>query len=452
MNNRRNITDFFDKDFVNYGSYDNLRKIGNIADGLKNAARKVMYTVLEKNIKDNVKVNQLAGKVAEFSDYLHGDCSGVIVTLGQDYMGTNIIPLIQKSGNFGTRFIHEASAPRYIFAKGSKDFFNLFKREDVPILLQQVFEGSKIEPRFYVPTLPILVINGSEGVSTGFSQLILSRNPDNIKTYLKNILTDHTMYSNTVDKLLTPYFKGFKGTVEHQTDSEGKIIPNSWVIKGKAQRISENTVQVLEIPVGYDLKSYTKVLDKLEDSKVIDDYTDLSDKDQFNFEIKMSKKILDDITEEELLNKLKLSKSVTENYTCIDENNSVVQYDTIEEILNHYIKIKLSYVLKRKTYQLNEISTNINIANAKYKFIKLIIDEKLRIAKRKKVDIEKDLEKLEFLKVNDSFDYLINMPISSMTEEKLEQLKNQIETLKNKYSELDKMSEYAIWLKDISEL
>ena len=113
----QSVQNFLDTRLVNYASYDNLRKIASCIDGLKNASRKVMYTVMEKNIKENTKVLQLANKSAEFADYLHGDLSGVCVTLGQDFCGTNNIALLKKSGNFGTRSIHEASAPRYIFAK-----------------------------------------------------------------------------------------------------------------------------------------------------------------------------------------------------------------------------------------------------------------------------------------------------------------------------------------------
>ena len=96
---------------------------------------------------------------------------------------------MQKSGNFGTRSVQEASAPRYIFANGSKEFFELFKYEDDNILESQKFEGNKIEPKFYVPTLPMILINGSEGVSSGFAQKILPRNPENIKKYLTDTNT-----------------------------------------------------------------------------------------------------------------------------------------------------------------------------------------------------------------------------------------------------------------------
>ena len=171
------ITDFFQNDYVDQASYDNLRKVASLVDGQKNAARKILYTILEKNIKDEIKVSQLGSKVAEFAEYLHGSMDGVTINLAQNFPGTNNIPLLAREGNFGTRFSQSASAPRYIFTHGTKEFFELFKKEDNQVLIKQYFEGQQIEPMFYVPNLPILLINGSEGVSSGFAQKILPRNP-----------------------------------------------------------------------------------------------------------------------------------------------------------------------------------------------------------------------------------------------------------------------------------
>ena len=237
------LSNFFNSDFVDYASYDNLRKIGSCIDGLKNASRKVIFTVLEKNIKEPIKVSQLANKVAEYAEYLHGSLDGVVVNLGQDFAGTNNVPLLQKKGNFGTRFAQEASAPRYIFTYGSKNLFTLFKKEDLKILKEQMFEGERIEPVFYVPTLPLILVNGSEGVSSGFAQKILPRNPKSIIKYLTNKIQGKR---NKKD-LLKPFFNDFKGTVEQGETSF------QWLIKGKIERTNKNQMIISEIPVGYDL-------------------------------------------------------------------------------------------------------------------------------------------------------------------------------------------------------
>ena len=435
------LSNFFNSDFVDYASYDNLRKIGSCIDGLKNASRKVIFTVLEKNIKEPIKVSQLANKVAEYAEYLHGSLDGVVVNLGQDFAGTNNVPLLQKKGNFGTRFAQEASAPRYIFTYGSKNLFTLFKKEDLKILKEQMFEGERIEPVFYVPTLPLILVNGSEGVSSGFAQKILPRNPKSIIKYLTNKIQGKR---NNKD-LLKPFFNDFKGTVEQGETSF------QWLIKGKIERTNKNQITISEIPVGYDLKTYIKVLKTLEDSKVILDWDDLSDK-EFKFIVKMNPKDLDKLSEDEILDKLKLVKKVTENLTCLNANNQIQEFQSAEEILDYYFKVKMEYLGKRKDYLVQELKTDLDILNAKITFIKAILDKSLVIEKQPKDKIVKNLEKIITVKVQDSYDYLLNMPLYSLT---LEKIKALTETLKNSKLKLKETQEKTLenfWLEDLEEI
>lgn len=435
------LSNFFNSDFVDYASYDNLRKIGSCIDGLKNASRKVIFTVLEKNIKEPIKVSQLANKVAEYAEYLHGSLDGVVVNLGQDFAGTNNVPLLQKKGNFGTRFAQEASAPRYIFTYGSKNLFTLFKKEDLKILKEQMFEGERIEPVFYVPTLPLILVNGSEGVSSGFAQKILPRNPKSIIKYLTNKIQGKR---NNKD-LLKPFFKDFKGTVEQGETSF------QWLIKGKIERTNKNQITISEIPVGYDLKTYIKVLKTLEDNKVILDWDDLSDK-EFKFIVKMNPKDLDKLSEDEILDKLKLVKKVTENLTCLNANNQIQEFQSAEEILDYYFKVKMEYLGKRKDYLVQELKTDLDILNAKITFIKAILDKSLVIEKQPKDKIVKNLEKIITVKVQDSYDYLLNMPLYSLTLEKIKALTETLKNSKLKLRETQEKTLESFWLEDLEEI
>lgn len=433
------ITEFFNKDFVNYSSYDNLRKIASLIDGQKNASRKILYTVLEKKIKDKIKVSQLGSKSAEFAEYLHGSMDSVIVNLAQDFPGSNNIPLLQKCGNFGTRFVQEAAASRYIYTYGTNSFFELFKKDDVPILKKQYFEGTEIEPMFYVPSLPILVINGSEGVSSGFAQKILPRNPKTVKQYIET-----TLKGSKPRVKLVPYFEGFNGEVEQGEN------PSQWLIKGIVTRKSFNKVEISEVPIGYDLKGYLNVLDKLEDSKYIMSYKDKSEDDKFLFEVTFNSKTLKELSDDEILDKLKLVKKVTENYTVLDENNKIQVYESIEEILDHYIRIKLEYLQKRKAYQIQKYDEDIRLDFSKYLFIKLIVENKLKINKRKKCDIESDLEKQNnIIKKNDSYDYLLNMNILSLTEERMVKLEQDIKDKKSELERLENKTINTIWMEEL---
>ena len=433
------ISEFFNKDYVDQASYDNLRKIASLVDGQKNASRKILYTVLEKNIKEKIKVSQLGSKVAEFAEYLHGSMDGVIVNLGQDFPGTNNMPLLQKKGNFGTRFSQEASASRYIYTYGTSQFFEMFRKEDTAILKHQFFEGQQIEPMFYVPTLPILLVNGSEGVSSGFAQKILPRNPDDVKKYITSKLN-----GKAPKVKLVPYYNGFKGTIEAGENS------SQWLIKGVLKITGINKVEITEVPIGYDLKSYIDVLDDLEDKKVIQGYRDKSEDDNFSFEVTVPSKDLKAWPLDELMNRLKLIKKVSENYTVIDENNKIVVYESAEEIIDHYIRVKLVSLSARKEHMKGRLEEEIRYDYSKYLFIKMIVDNTLIVSKRKKADIVKDLDKVkEILSKDDSYDYLLNMNIMSLTEERMTKLEADIKQKKSELDQLIKKSIEQLWTEEL---
>jgi DNA topoisomerase-2 len=433
------LTDFFNTDYVDQASYDNLRKIASVVDGQKNGARKVLYTVLEKNIKTKLKVSQLSSKAAEYAEYLHGDLAGPIINLAQGFPGTNNIPLLQAKGNFGTLFTQGASAARYIHTYGSDEFFELFKKEDIPILTKQFFEGQQIEPVHYVPTIPMLLINGSEGVSSGFAQKILPRDPKVIKKYIQ------ASVAGKRTPKLTPFYRGFNGTIEPG------INPGQWYIKGAVQRLGINKIQITELPIGYDLKGYLKVLDKLEDVKIIQSYRDKSENDNFLFDVTVPSKSLKSWDDEMLMVMLKLVKTVTENYTVIDESNKIRVHTCAEDILDHFMRVKLEYMDKRKAYLQASIAREIEFDTSKYHFIQLIVKDELKINKRKKKDIVLDLDTYDTILQNEgNYDYLLGMNILSLTEERMKKIKDDILAKTHGLDKLNKTTPEELWLEDIN--
>lgn len=435
--NTETIEHFLNTRLSDYASYDNLRKIASYIDGLKNASRKVLYTIHDKKIKETEKVSRLASKCSEYSDYLHGDgLWRVIVTLGQDYAGTNNVPLIQKFGAFGCRSNNEPGAPRYIHASGSKAFFEIFKYEDDPILIHQTFEGADIEPRFYVPTLPMILVNGSEGVSSGFAQKILPRNPKNIVKYIQNTLLGKPVRKDW----LMPFCNGFSGSIE-------QVGPGKFSVTG-TYSISRNTVTVSEIPFTYDLPSYLKVLDSLEDSKVINSYRDLSDGDNvIKFEVKVPKGF------ENPVKTLKIEKTITENYTCIDENNKIRVFSSPEEIIESFIRIKTEYTQKRKEFILKNSENEIRILRSKVEFVSRVLSGKLKVNNVPKDDVVRALESINtVITVNGNYNYLLGMPIFTLTKEKVLELKSLLESKIRETEELRNKQPSEIWLEDLRQL
>ncbi len=434
----KSTSDFFNTEYVNYASYDNIRKIPSLIDGQKNASRKAIWYSLIKNLKSEVKVSQLDSKVAEETEYLHGSMAGVIVNLAQDYTGTNNINLMMPEGNFGTRLVPEASAPRYIYTYGSKELFEQLNTDDNDILDHQYFEGHQIEPKFLLPKLPLLLVNGAEGISSGYASKILPRNPKEIEQRLTSILEG----KRTRPFTNAPFYRGFKGTIVQGTTQ------NQWLIEGSYIR-KMNKVYISELPIGYNLKSYLKVLDKLEEDKKIIGYTDLSNK-KFEFVVQFNRKYLDSLSDVQLVALLKLQKTVSENYTVMDQNNIVRNYDCINKIFQNYISVKLEYLGKRKAYLISYISQNIRELVSKYVFIKSVTEDTLIISKRPLQDIEDDLDTIDkIIKIDDSYNYLLNMSIRSLTKERMESLLNQIRSEKDKLDSIKQLSVEQIWLNDL---
>ena len=97
-------------------------------------------------------------------------------------------------------------------------------------------DGTKIEPDFYAPIIPTVLVNGSEGIGTGFSSKVLCYNPTDIINYLVALI------NKKPKPKIEPYYEGFKGKI---TKCEDK-----WYFQGDYRIIDHSTVQVLELPVG----------------------------------------------------------------------------------------------------------------------------------------------------------------------------------------------------------
>ena len=276
----KTIKQFCDNEYISFASYDVYRKIANVVDGLKVSARNVLYTCIEDNKQDKLKkVEALSNRAAEFTDYHHGSNSlvGVIVGLAQRYVGSNNIPLLKADGQFGIRLIPEAAAPRYIFTCKESYVNELFSDEDVPVLEQQYSDDQKIEPKFYVPILPMILVNGSVGLAVGFAQNILPRNPSDLIKYI-----NRKLIGQNCNNELLPYWKGFKGKVYKVENNVFEICGNYELQKGK--------IIITELPIGMEYKRYISILDDLVDEQFITSYKDCCDtnKDNILFELKLS--------------------------------------------------------------------------------------------------------------------------------------------------------------------
>jgi DNA topoisomerase-2 len=434
------ISKFYSEEYMQAALYVSYRSIANYIDGLKPSGRKVVHTIDENNITKKIKVSQLISKVAEQDLYLHGEqsLSGVVTGLARDYVGGNNINILTPDGNFGSRFVPEPSASRYIYTYKSDSFNELFNADDRDVLEEQWFEGERIEYKYYVPILPLILINGSEGIGNGFAQKILPRNIEDVKQEIANKLKS-TKYTI---KPLIPYFKGFNGLVEQNGES------NRWIVSGSFTRVNTSTIHITEVPIGYDLKSYLQVLDDLVEKKVIKDYDDNSNDDNFDFLIRATRDFVAQ-SDDEIFDKLRLKKTYSENYTCTDEKNKIIEFNDDAEIITEFIRVRLKYYTKRKNRIIEKLKQQIVVNENKVRFITAVIDDSSVVSGKTKKQLEAWLKKEEFDMVDESYNYLINMPIYSLTTDRVKDLNKQLVSLQKELDSTSKKTNKKMWLEDL---
>ena len=449
MNERvRLISDFYKSDGVNFASYDNLRKLPNYIDGLKISQRKLLYTGFSHAFKEYHKTEPFCNITATEQCYVHGpqNLIGIVSLMAAQYRGSNNYSLfVGNDSGFGT-FINPAYASgRYTKIKVSDISKILFNNSDNDILEKQYFEGQYIEPKFLMPIFPTILLNSSEGLSTGFSSSIYSRNPFEIIEYIKKKI-------NGTEKprmALLPWFKGHLGKVEYnkeqdRNESFGVVVRNNMT-----------SYTITELPIGIDYQKYVEFLEKLCENGTIQDYDDKCDPktDSILFNIKTTRDFTKKHEDErKLYEAFHLVKSLPETLCCIDENNRVREFNSIQEILDAFIDLRLKYYDKRKTWLLDSLKDKLTTLASKYLFVKGIVDGEIVVNKKKKDEIVAQLEKIEKIKkVNGSYDYLLNMAIHSLTKERLDELKKLIEDGKSEYAKIKTTTIQEMWSSDLSE-
>jgi DNA topoisomerase-2 len=429
-----NITDFVHKDLVNFSLADLKRSIAHVADGLKPSQRKVMYSCFQKNLKDEMKVAQLAAFVAEKSSYHHGEVSlaDTIVKLANDYMGSNNINLLEPCGQFGTRLMggKDASQTRYIFTKLTKQARKIFDPRDDAILNYLDDDGRSIEPDFYMPTIPMVLVNGTEGIGTGFSCYIPPFNPKDIKDNIERILDGKQVVP------MRPWFRGFKGKVHKEDDT--------WMMEGVWNWKGMNIV-VTELPPGRWTQDYKEYLDSLVEKKLIGGFTNNSTTDDIHFEI-------EDYTGKDLLKDLKLRKTFrVSNMHLFHPTRGIHKYSSPEEILKDFVELREDHYVKRKAHLIKVLETRATMCGYKSKFVTMVIEGDIVVFKRKKQELEAELAQT-FPKIGGTYDYLLNIKTVQYTEESVKDLLKESKQAKEELEVMKNTSHIEMWKMDIKNM
>ena len=458
------LHDFTNKEMIHFSKYDCERSIPNAIDGLKTSTRKIIYAAFLRNLVNEIKVGQFGGYVSEKACYHHGEASlhKAIIGLAQEFVGSNNVNPLLPLGQFGTRLEggNDHASERYIFTALNDITKYIFPKEDFPVLNYLDDDGTLVEPEFYVPIVPMVLINGGKGIGTGFSYEGQCYNMENIINYLKQKLNNETITS----KIDVPYYEGFKGDVFELPDKK-------FLIKGKYNIVKDDTIQITELPIGTWTTSYKTYLEYLMDDKdrkgkkkkpLIKSVNDMCTDAVIDFTVKFHKGVLGKLIsknieygcnklEKEL--KLYTTKS-TSNMNLFNNKQQLVRYNKVEDIIEDYYKVRIETYDKRKQYQMESLEKIVKVLSNKAKFIKEQCDDVIDLRKKKKEQVIQLLKNRNYdiLDNDEEYKYLRTMSIDSVEEENYIKLMKEKEDKIKQLSILKKTTVEELWLKELDVL
>lgn len=438
----KTITEFLSVEYKDFAMYSiEGRAIPSVVDGFKPSQRKVIHVanqIWKTGNEKVLKIFQLSGKVASDVFYHHGDASlnSAIINMAQKFK--NNAPLLEEDGQFGSLRSPQAGAPRYIGTKLSDNFRLMYK--DFDLLNYKEEEGEKIEPEFFLPIIPTVLINGSSGIAVGFATNILNRDVKSVADACIKVLTEKKIEE------IAPSLREFTGDFVQDTENHKR-----WIIRGKIERLNTSTVKISELPPSMTYEKYEDLLEKLCEAKEIVSYDD-NCKDSIEYIIKFTRADLEKATDEKLMKMFKLEEASTEIFSTLDENGKLKIFETTSEIIEYFVNFRLSYYHKRKEFMLAKMNHDLKILSNRGRFIKAILDEKLKINNVSKALIIEGIIEMNLDKIDDSYDYLLRMPIYSLTKELFEKLKEDFTSKKMEIKKLEETDPKDMYLDDLNDL
>jgi DNA topoisomerase-2 len=429
------VSSFVHKDLVLFSMEDVVRSIPSMVDGLKPSQRKVLYACLKRNLRQEIRVSQLAGYVSEVTSYHHGETSlcGTIVGMAQDYTGSNNVHLLSPIGQFGTRLAggKDASSPRYIFTRLEPCVASIFDARDEPLLELLDDDGTPIEPKTFLPVLPMALVNGAEGIGTGYSTSVPCYDPRVLTENIRRVLSGQSLVP------MHPWYRGFKGTIVPRGDAS----PGTYDVRGVYAWTAKNKIEVTELPIGVWTNDYKESIESSPWVKSLENFS--TEKD-----IRIVLRIEDDAIErikENPWKELGLQKTLnTGNMHMFDPSGKIRKYGSPEDILIEFCEYRKGLYAERKKILLQSLADRAKDLSTRIRFIRLVIDGTLVVFKRK---TEAVLADMKALGLDDP--RLLDMSVSNFTADKIAELEKRLEADQRTAADLERTTETELWHADL---
>lgn len=427
----KNIKDLFSTDVRSFSTYDCQRSLPSGIDGMKPAMRKIVFGMLKKFPNQEIKVSLAAAGIQEISAYHHGSLEGTVVNMAQSFPGSNNVPYLEDIGQFGSRISPAASASRYIFTKLSESFRKIFLKDDDSILNYLEDDGMSIEPEYYLPIIPTVLLNGSDGMGTGFACRILSYNPLDLVAACEEVVKRGKLRED-----ITPWYRGFTGTIEKNAQQT--------IFTGVYEIQNTTTMVISELPIGSFTQKYREVLNDLEDKGLVKNYIDNSSEEKTEFVVTCPRETLRK-PHDELLKTFKLVSRDTENFTVWNEAGRLRKFDSAKQLVEWFVAFRLHKYEDRRLNLIKESQNRLDSMKERAKFIRFYLDNTDWFSKSKKSDIIARLDNLNFTRIDD----LMAIRVYNLTGDQIEELKNKIQAEQETLDRLNTTTAKELYLKDL---
>ncbi|MED6157403.1 DNA topoisomerase 2 [Stylosanthes scabra] len=485
-----NYRDFVNKELILFSRADLQRSIPSMVDGLKPGQRKILFCSFKKKLFKEIKVGQFIGYVSEHSAYHHGEQSlaSTIIGMAQDFVGSNNINLLKPNGQFGTRNLggKDHASARYIYTELNPITRCLFHENDDKLLEYLNEDGRSIEPNWYIPIIPLVLVNGSEGIGTGWSSYIPNYNPRDIIANVRRMLSGEAMLP------MDPWYRGFHGVIEKSAKEGG------YIVNGMIEEINEQVFRITELPIRRWTQDYKQFLESITDGSpnvkdpLIEDFRQNGDDAIVDIEIRLKLDKIAMIMQEGLLKKFKLTSTIsTSNMHLFDADGKIKKYDSPEQVLEEFFPLRLEYYERRKQHILNNLERLLLILDNKVRFILGVVNGEIIVSNRKKADLLMELQQKGFTPMprkgksaepqvagaNDDiseeqdddnareeetgrvegakrgdYEYLLSLPIGTLTIESVQKLLAEKDEKEKEFEILKATPPTSMWMKDLDEL
>lgn len=493
VENKATYSAFVHNELIHFSNADNIRSIPHLMDGFKPSQRKILYSCLKRNLREEIRVAQLAGYVSEHAAYHHGEASlcGTIVSMAQTFVGSNNINLLKPMGQFGSRLDagRDAASPRYIHTYLEDIVGKLFRKEDAGLLKYLDDDGLPVEPEYYLPVIPMIAVNGVIGIGTGYSTDIPPYKPDDMICLLRHRLMGSI--ESLGGRPLDPWWFGFRGKTQRKDDQ-------TWITRGLYEMDDDKrTVTVTELPAGMWTKDYKGFLDELCESdeklqkeskkeakksdtasqastgssrgkepkepcglKGFDDlYNDIDVRFVLYFTEEGYDAVKEDVAGFEKRFKLTTSWKTT-NMTCFDTDFRLVKYPTVGDMMEAFVEKRLPMYEARRQHQMDALKRQMVELDAKRRFIQAILDERLVLQKRTDEEIIAGLKECDIPPLScmdkpdeyDSYDFVLRMRIDRLKQSAVVELDEVIGAKMGEIEHLEGQTGSSLWLSDLAEL